>query len=274
MSHKQDEKGRILLEGIPNARDLGVYKTKDGHQIKPRRLIRSGCLTGMTEADTKILTEDYELRAIVDFRTAAELSEKPDPTLPGVTYMHNPILNEAQMGMTHEEKAENKGLLDFLVELIQTGENGPEQFMSDLYAQLVLHEETVRRYRTFFDAVLNNREGALLWHCSAGKDRAGMGAVYLLWALGVSEPVIRADYLLTDRYLEKNLNRMIAHLAETVPDEKVLNGVRIMNTARESYLNRLYAEVDRHYGSMDAFLREGLGLGEEEKRELRENYLE
>ena len=44
--------------------------------------------------------------------------------------------------------------------------------------------------------------------------------------------------------------------------------------ARESYLNRLYAEVDRHYGSMDAFLREGLGLGEEEKRELRENYLE
>lgn len=171
MSHKQDENGRILLEGIPNARDLGVYKTKDGHQIKPRRLIRSGCLTGMTEADTKILTEDYELRAIVDFRTAAELSEKPDPTLPGVTYMHNPILNEAQMGMTHEEKAENKGLLDFLVELIQTGENGPEQFMSDLYAQLVLHEETVRRYRTFFDAVLNNREGALLWHCSAGKDR-------------------------------------------------------------------------------------------------------
>lgn len=101
-----------------------------------------------------------------------------------------------------------------------------------------------------------------------------MGAVYLLWALGVSEPVIRADYLLTDRYLEKNLNRMITHLAETVPDEKVLNGVRIMNTARESYLNRLYAEVDRHYGSMDAFLREGLGLGEEEKRELRENYLE
>ena len=71
MSHKQDENGRILLEGIPNARDLGVYKTKDGHQIKPRRLIRSGCLTGMTEADTKILTEDYELRAIVDFRTAA-----------------------------------------------------------------------------------------------------------------------------------------------------------------------------------------------------------
>ena len=53
---------------------------------------------------------------------------------------------------------------------------------------------------------------------------------------------------------------MIAHLAETVPDEKVLNGVRIMNTARESYLNRLYAEVDRHYGSMDAFCGRDLAL--------------
>ena len=101
-----------------------------------------------------------------------------------------------------------------------------------------------------------------------------MGAVYLLWALGVSEPVIRADYLLTDRYLEKNLNRMIDHLAETVPDEKVLNGVRVMNTARESYLNRLYAEVEKHYGSMDAFLQEGLGIGAQEKQALRENYLE
>ena len=274
MSIRQDENGRILLAGIANARDLGVYKTEDGRQIRPHRLIRSDCLTGMTEDDAKILTEDYELRMVVDFRTAAELAEKPDPVLPSVTYIHNPILNETQMGMTHDEKAENKGLLDFLVELIQSGENGPEQFMSDLYAQLVLHEETVRQYRRFFGYVLNNREGALLWHCSAGKDRAGMGAVYLLWALGVSEPVIRADYLLTDRYLEKNLNRMIAHLAESVPDEKVLSGVRVMNTARESYLNRLYAEVEKHYGSMDAFLWEGLGIGPQEKQELRENYLQ
>lgn len=40
---------RIPLEGLHNTRDLGGFETADGRKIRPRRLIRSGQLSGMTE---------------------------------------------------------------------------------------------------------------------------------------------------------------------------------------------------------------------------------
>ena len=60
-----------------------------------------------------------------------------------------------------------------------------------------------KAYRHFFDVLLENSdEGrSVLFHCSAGKDRTGMGAVYLLTALGVDEATIRRDYLASNKYL-------------------------------------------------------------------------
>lgn len=264
---------RIKLEGKRNIRDLGGYQTADGRRIRPHRLIRSENLSGLTENDIRILTREYELRTIVDFRTLAEATEKPDPVMEGVNYIHNPVLSEAQMGMTHEEKTENFGLLKFLVDLIQTDPDGPEHFMSDMYAQLVTEEYTLKQYRHFFELLLCQEEGSLLWHCSAGKDRAGTGAILILYALGVPGETIREDYLLTNRYLEQDLERMLGMLAAKIPDPKVLDGVRIMNTARESYLKRLLDTVTETYGSMDEFLKTQMGIGQEERRILRERYL-
>ena len=81
------------------------------------------------------------------------------------------------------------------------------------------------------------------------------------------------DYLLTNRYLEQDLERMLGMLAAKIPDPKVLDGVRIMNTARESYLKRLLDTVTETYGSMDEFLKTQMGIGQEERRILRERYL-
>lgn len=265
---------RIVLEKIANVRDLGGYRTQDGRCIRMHKLIRSEGLYGITDKDKQILVEEYELRKIIDFRTLAETKEKPDPVMAQVEYVHNPILNEAQMGITHEGEKEEKGLLDFLVDMIREGSDGPEKFMSDLYAELVSHGDTLRQYRRFFELLLSQEEGAVLWHCSAGKDRAGAGAIFLLWALGVDEETIRRDYLLTNVYLKESLDRMIAKLAQKVPDERVLEGVRIMNSAQESYLERLMDEITARYGSMDRFMEKELGLTAEVKEQLRKKYLE
>lgn len=145
--------------------------------------------------------------------------------------------------------------------------------MSDLYAELVTDENTVKRYRTFFDLLLQQEEGAILWHCSAGKDRAGMGAVFVLWALGVDEETIRRDYLLTNIYLKENLEEMLAFLSAKVSDPRVIEGVRIMNSACESYLNRLLLAVKEGYGSMDRFLEDKLGLDGGKRALLQKKYL-
>ena len=45
----------LNLTGIDNARDLGGYVTEDGHKVKSGALLRTGKLSGATEADIKTL---------------------------------------------------------------------------------------------------------------------------------------------------------------------------------------------------------------------------
>ena len=61
----------------------------------------------------------------------------------------------------------------------------PEEFMLKQYESLVHDEYSIKQYARFLDVLLHQNEGAVLWHCSAGKDRVGVGTALLLCALGV-----------------------------------------------------------------------------------------
>lgn len=67
-------------------------------------------------------------------------------------------------------------------------------------------------YRRFFDNLLANDQpdSTLLFHCTAEKDRTGMGAVYLLTALGVDFETIKQDYLLTNQASIGRINGAMA----------------------------------------------------------------
>ena len=91
MENNSSASERWLLRGAPNARDLGGLPTMDGRTIRPGLLLRSGELAGITEPDAQTLTE-YPLRTVVDFRTDLEREQKPDRVLPGVQYVHCPIV--------------------------------------------------------------------------------------------------------------------------------------------------------------------------------------
>ena len=69
----------IKLKNIFNARDLGGMQGADGRLIKPKRLIRSSCLYNASKKDAKILTEKYNLKNVVDFRSIPERDEKAHP---------------------------------------------------------------------------------------------------------------------------------------------------------------------------------------------------
>ena len=105
MENNSSASERWLLRGAPNARDLGGLPTMDGRTIRPGLLLRSGELAGITEPDAQTLTE-YPLRTVVDFRTDLEREQKPDRVLPGVQYVHCPIVQQAAAGLTREEHAD------------------------------------------------------------------------------------------------------------------------------------------------------------------------
>ena len=68
------------------------------------------------------------------------------------------------------------------------------------YEDMINGQTAQKAYRKFFDLLLTNDKdkNALLFHCTAGKDRTGFGALLILSALGVPFTTIRYDYTLTN----------------------------------------------------------------------------
>ena len=174
----------LLLTTIRNIRDLGGISTEDGRTIRPRCLIRSAHLGSASEEDLRFLRKEERLAAVLDLRTDQERLEKPDHAN-GFTCFAIPVIDDLRAGITHEKGAEEKEFPD----------------MAFLYRLMITRPETqagcARALHRIF--TWDYSRGAILWHCTEGKDRCGMTAALALEALGVSRDAIMRDYLETNR---------------------------------------------------------------------------
>ncbi len=264
---------RHRLEGAPNFRDLGGLPAADGKHIKPGRLLRSGHLAYITAADGKALVEDYHLRTVIDLRTEQEMLRRPDTVLPGVQHIHCPIFEQKAEGVTREEAVPNNPAESAL----RMGRNmlgyDPHERMQSLYG-IFLEEEGIRHYTEFFDIILNQTEGAVLWHCTMGKDRCGTGAVLLEIALGVPEDVILEDYLYTNKRLNPITEDNIRQVMELDPDPALPHIIRTMDSVHPDFLGEIYRRAEAQSGSLLNFIQQKLGVDDEKLARLREMYLE
>ncbi len=256
--------GWIQFDSLINVRDLGGMPTQDGRHIKPHRLIRAGMLSEGSAEDLKMLVNEYELKTVVDLRGDEEISGSPDPVLEGVRYIKNPILGSREIGITHEE------------DIGTTAKKMPEGFehMCHVYELFVRNDRAISHLKQFFGYVLEQKEGAILWHCTAGKDRTGTAAALLQMALGVPQDLIMQDYLYTNDCSKKVVDEIMAQILIQTDDERTINSAREMMLAREEYLQTFMTGMVLSCGSLDAFLKERLGFDEETKAYLRELYLE
>lgn len=258
----------LHLTGAPNARDLGGLKTGDGRTVRSGKLIRSGALWRLTEEDIKAL-HSIPLTTVVDFRTDREIFEKPDLTLEQVTYIRCPILQELS-GVTRE--AGEGEIPPYFQSAMRVGMDA-ENWMTGLYTPLVENDYCVTHYRQFLDLVLRHENGALLYHCTVGKDRVGVGTMLLLTALGVDWDVILEDYLLTNRYTEEDRRAAIERGKSFTDDPAIAFAVDAFESVRERYLTSARDIILSRVGSMDVYLTEALDFGAEKRRALREKYL-
>jgi protein-tyrosine phosphatase len=113
---------------------------------------------------------------------------------------------------------------------------------------------------------------ALLFHCTAGKDRTGIAAALLLYALGVPYQTIREDYEATNYYRSANNEQMIKAISASM---RVSDSVaRAMMGAKGSYLDTTFEAIRTQYGSVDHYLAEQLGLDQPKLAILKAKYLE
>lgn len=266
------EISRIAFEQLQNTRDLGQFTMMDGRRIRPRHLLRSGNLHALSLEDRAILQNDYQLKTVIDFRTETEREHEPDTKISGVTYHWVPILDEATMGITHEESG--KSGMEQLISLLMNEGFDAKQYMIATYRQLVNNSYSRGHYRRFFDILLTApTDGAVLWHCSAGKDRVGIATYLLLCALGISPETAAEDYLATNTFYSDTLNAVIAQLTEQTGNRDIIPGIDALFSVKSDYLDAVIHEIQTKFGGMDAFLEHEMGLDEQKRAALCSLYL-
>ena len=262
----------INLQQVSNARDLGGIHTKYG-TIQVDRLLRSGHLSIASAADVETLKR-HNLKRIIDLRTPAEINNHPDVEIPNIDYVNISIMSATTFGISYEtlNGAEIAVKLQTGIErMINRGET-PIDHMRILYQTFVNNEFSHLGYGNFLKTLANEPvDGATLWHCTGGKDRCGTCTALLLHCLGASSEDIMRDYLQTNVQVLSHAESILTKVRPHVPSDR-LELVQSMLLVEQSYLESFWNEIEKLYGSVDAFIAK-CGVTQQEIEKLRINYL-
>lgn len=259
---------QMKSNNFPNMRDLGGMEGADGKHIREGCLIRSQQLNNASEEDIAML-EKLPLRKIIDFRNAQEAEEKPDSVIKNCDYMNLPILDgpsvvswESDKGGIREESGVAKKEL----------KSGAEK-VCEVYRNFVRTQAAREQYSRFLHEIIDTEDGAVLWHCTLGKDRCGWGSVLVEAVLGVCQEDIIADYLYSNMCLKNEIVKMLPILHKLLVKLNMKDAGTAPMEAREEYIMAALDEIGKLYGSMDAFLERGLGIDVSMRQKLRNRYL-
>lgn len=264
-----EDKRHVSLDGQSNFRDIGGYETADGRRVKWGVVYRSGELHKLSDSDVLKL-ESLGIKAVANFLTEKEIESRGHDRLPdGVREIPLPM------------EAGNMGdLAEVVIEARSTGDFSkvPAEFNPEIHRLLITEarEYYARLLRELADPI--NRP--MVYHCSHGVHRTGTATAILLSALGVPWETVREDYLLSNKYRKKEIDRRISELqlqaADTLlvdPEQVDMTNIRAFYILEGSYIDASLDEAVKRYGSMDAYIREGLGITDEEITSLRKQLL-
>ncbi|MBQ3706692.1 MAG: tyrosine-protein phosphatase [Clostridia bacterium] len=256
------------FESLPNTRDLGGMSAVGGRTVRPGLLIRSGNLAAASAHDREVLAD--LVGTVVDFRSDKERAELPDPAIPGVRTVVLPIIEDLSAGVTRDAASDREAL-----RILMESPAFAKGYMCRTYEGFVTSSAALAGYGAFVRLLLEGGGRATLWHCTAGKDRAGFASVIVEELLGVDREAIRADYLASNHHLGGGIARLtedaLAAHGMSGPDAE--EALLYMFTAQADYLDAAYRAANERWGSFGGFLRDGLGIGEEQRDRLRRLYL-
>lgn len=249
------------FDRVANFRDMGGHRSHDGRRLRSGVLFRSGHLGRATDADVQRLAA-LGLRQVFDFRTQTDIRiDGADRLPPGTEHVQLPMPDPARGEDIRELISSNPERLQEIF-----GDGRAAALMVRGAAHIAT--QRIEPYTQFVAGLC--REGAFpaLFHCSAGKDRAGWAGTVVLLALGVPEDEIREQYLLSNRAVDA-----LRRQGENDPGEwhEVL---RPLLEVREEYLDASLAAVRSAWGDTDTYLREALGLSDDRRARLRDQLLE
>jgi protein-tyrosine phosphatase len=251
------------FERIANFRDLAGHTTRDGRRLAPGRLLRSGHLGRASQTDVQTLA-GLGLRKVYDFRTSSDIELDGTDRLPTGT---------AAVRLPMPDPAKGQGIRELIEESdpeeleMHFGDGKAAAMMRKHAAGLV--RERREPYGVFLRSLATDSGTPALFHCSAGKDRAGWAASVVLMTLGVSKDQVVEQYLLSNRAL-----RQIAGQQKVPGRAAWADLLRPLLEVREEYIESSFTAVEEEWGGFDGYLERGLGISEAERDAIRKNLLE
>ncbi len=240
----------IPLQGAWNTRTFAGLQGSQG-PIPASAFVRTSDLGRLTAADRDALAA-AGVTLDIDLRTADEQAQSPDllATDARFAYQRTSLMGTEKMDL-------QKMMTTF-----------PDS-LGAAYVQWLDHSQP--QFRQVFQRIAAERDGTVLFHCTAGKDRTGIIAGLLLDLAGVSRADIVHNYAISAHYLEGQpkdsaMNAQIMELIRQNPDiGRKMAGMA--GTAPEN-MEMFLAALHKQYGGAEGYLK-SIGVSEAEIDQLK-----
>ncbi|MEF9919797.1 MAG: tyrosine-protein phosphatase [Erysipelotrichaceae bacterium] len=219
----------LNLIGAHNVRDLGGYSLNQNHCSAWHILYRGDNLHTLIDEDWNTLYT-ANVRCIIDLRSLTEsTNEGYNSEIYHIKGLHIPLQNEQiDMHDIHQSLSTSQFLMS----------------LTEGYKKMVqVNQANIAKVMNAIGENIMN--GAVLFHCTAGKDRTGLISFLLLTLIGVSKEDIIADYQVSATYIHKGIgtNKLLSKIPEKYQyllhsDPQNLEGLFefFSNQSIESYL--------------------------------------
>ncbi|WP_457319771.1 tyrosine-protein phosphatase [Stenotrophomonas sp. P5_B8] len=240
----------IPLQGAWNTRTFVGLQGSQG-PIPASAFVRTSDLGRLTAADRDALAA-AGVTLDIDLRTADEQAQSPDllATDARFAYQRTSLMGTEKMDL-------QKMMTTF-----------PDS-LGAAYVQWLDHSQP--QFKQVFQRIAAERDGTVLFHCTAGKDRTGIIAGLLLDLAGVSRADIVHNYAISAHYLEGQpkdsaMNAQIMELIKQNPEiGRKMAGMA--GTAPEN-MEMFLAALHKQYGGAEGYLK-SIGVSEAEIDQLK-----
>jgi protein tyrosine/serine phosphatase len=217
------------LAGFVNFRDLGGRNVPDG-TLREGRIFRSDSLAHAGDEHVAHLVEERGVRTVVDLRGEAEVEAFPNQPMAdaGVTVHHIPLIDPAARRQQSAVDWENLTLVGLYQHMLAS--SGP-------------------RFTEALRVICNPDNHPVVFHCAAGKDRAGLTAAVTLGLLGVADDEIVDDYARTAAVVDELTARAHARARESgnPPHDRFM-------TAEAETMRETLAWWHSEYGTIEQYM--------------------
>ena len=248
---------KLDFEGPHNFRELGGYPTDNGGSVRKGMLFRSDHLGRMTDAD-QILFRELGIRTVIDLRRVEEREEILDRiTDSSVNQIWLPVAAEGADVTTLRREMEK-------------GTMGPDQardYLLDANRNFIRVFAGV--YRDFMHLLLDEDNYPIVFHCSAGKDRAGFAAALALLAVGVSMECVMHDYMATNHLTANYVQGVLDGLDDIAGLKATPEAIRTLMQVQPRYIQTAFDTAVTDYGGMDGYIERALEIDIAKREKLK-----